>query len=179
MKKNFIFALGFSSLLLVACGKKADSTTTASADSVATAQVENATDNATSKMAENAATQETAQEYDLVLNYDKADLHESIKIKKIDEKTIRYEVYLSSGECPETTISGTATLKEGDAESDEDAEGNAYFVDEYTDDKAQPCSVSLRIGSEEKPIKGRFQLYTCHHFACGESYDSQVMTASK
>jgi hypothetical protein len=176
MKKNFIFALGLSSLLLVACGKKADSTTAASPDSVATTQAESTTDNATSKMADDTATQE---DYDLVLNYDKADLHESIKIKKIDEKTIRYEVYLVSGECPETTISGTATLKEGDAESDEDAKGNAYFVDEYTDDQARPCSVSLRIGSKENPVKGRFQLHTCHHFACGESYDSQIMTASK
>jgi hypothetical protein len=81
---------------------------------------------------------------------DKADLHEYVKIKKINSKKISYEVYTVNGECDEFKHKGTATLSSSNLgeESDIDANNNNYTVKEYID-KSKKCYVSIRIGSQK------------------------------
>jgi hypothetical protein len=79
---------------------------------------------------------------------DKADLHEYLKITKIDAKKISYEIYMVNGECNEFKHKGTATLSSTGSESDSDEDGNAYDVSEYID-KSKTCYVAIRIGNQK------------------------------
>ncbi len=79
---------------------------------------------------------------------DKADLHEYLKITKIDAKKISYEIYMVNGECEEFKHKGTATLSSIGSESDIDENGNGYDVKEYID-KSKTCYVAIRIGNQK------------------------------
>jgi hypothetical protein len=94
---------------------------------------------------------------------DKADLHEYLKIKKIDAKKISYEIYMVNGECAEFKHKGTATLSSSNlgTESDIDEYSNGYEVKEYFD-KSKTCYISIRIGNEKGYTnRARFIIADC------------------
>jgi hypothetical protein len=161
--KTLLLAVGLVAFL--ACQNKPETQSAENASEKA--EIENTV---TAKAAVNTSD----KDFDLVLNYDRADRHEYIKVKFLSAAQIRYEVYLSSGDCPETIISGTAGLVEGDM-SAEDVEKRTDDV--YEDGTSSPCNVRIFLEKAKKTKKGRFELDVCHHFACGENYQSENMTA--
>jgi hypothetical protein len=101
----------------------------------------------------------TAQQ--ITYSKDKADLHEYLKIKKIDAKKISYEIYMVNGECEEFKHKGTATLSSTGSESDIDDDNNGFDVKEY-EDKSKNCYVAIRIGTQKGYTnRARFIIADC------------------
>jgi hypothetical protein len=106
----------------------------------------------------------------------KADLHEYLKITKIDAKKISYEIYMVNGECDELKRKGTAKLKPG-GETDIDAEDNAYDVDEYVDNATKNI-VYIRLGIQKGYTnKARFKIANEGRAACKP--ESDILTKNK
>jgi hypothetical protein len=86
---------------------------------------------------------------------------------------------MENGGCTAFTFKGVATLKEGDAESDEDEKGNGYFVAEYVDDKNGNCTVYVRIGADKGYTnRAKFNIADCAK-ACKDKTASELLIASK
>lgn len=77
-------------------------------------------------------------------------LRQTVALKTITEKTVAFKL-TSSNKLKNKTIhmKGTAQLKEGDLEIDEDEEGNGYPVDEYVYNQ-DSCFLALRLDAESK-----------------------------
>jgi hypothetical protein len=103
----------------------------------------------------------TASAQQITYAKDKADLHEYIKIKKIDAKKISYEIYMVNGGCEEFKHKGTATLSSTGSESDIDEDNNGFDVKEY-EDKSKTCYVAIRVGNQKGYTnRARFIIADC------------------
>jgi hypothetical protein len=110
-----------------------------------------------------------------VFNADKADLHESLKIQPLDDKTIAYELAMENGGCEAFSYRGVAILTEGDMESDQDSEGNGFDVSEYTDTANGKCSIYVRLGVEEYKNHARFIIADCTEKHCADKKESEPL----
>jgi hypothetical protein len=70
-------------------------------------------------------------------------LTQQLDIVAKSKREVAFKLDLS-GTC-QRTVSGTARLKGGDSESDEDETGEAYFADEYVHKAKDGCELFLRI----------------------------------
>jgi hypothetical protein len=73
---------------------------------------------------------------------------QELEVRFLSRKKISYKLTVSAP-C-KRTVTGSATSKGGDAESDEGEDGVSYFVDEYRQTAKDGCYRAIRIDADEK-----------------------------
>lgn len=92
---------------------------------------------------------------------DRADLHEYLKITRIDKTKIKFEISMESGGCEKFTHKGIATLQSSNlgGESDVDEEDNAFDVAVYQS-TSKGIGVTIKLGSQKGYTnRARFNWY--------------------
>jgi hypothetical protein len=114
--------------------------------------------------------------------YDRADLHESLKVQFLGNGKIAYELTMENGGCEKFTIKGIAIEKKGDLESDTDAKNNAFDVAEYMDAAAKDrCGIQIRIGIQKGYTNhARFIVFDCGKMPhCADKTASEPLISQK
>ena len=116
---------------------------------------------------------------DKTFTFNKADIHESLKVQQLGKNKIAYEVYMENGNCAVFTHQGVANLKEGDAETDSDENNNSFLVDEYVDATAGACGITIRIGADKGYTnRAKFSVYDCSK-VCKTKPESEALLSAK
>ena len=92
---------------------------------------------------------------------DRADLHEYLKITRIDKTKIKFEISMESGGCEKFTHKGIAKLNSSNlgGESDVDENDNAFDVAEYTG-TSKGIGVTIKLGVQKGYTnRARFSWY--------------------
>jgi hypothetical protein len=109
-------------------------------------------DNAASEAEKDApAPLEAKKEYESTFIFEKGDQRQQLAVSYKSETEIEFYLSFEKGGNCKNEISGKAENKNagGDAETDDDNEGNAYAVNEFLYENGN-CVIAIRIATDEK-----------------------------